>query len=144
MATVKTPLGSVAPGDDNLLPTSRSLSGSVAHADGNTLVWEFSPLGATGIKVIIDCTVRTGTSSMTPKIEGITFPDGPTGAAVVSPLLTGAAIAATGQVTLTVHPAVPAVANVTAQTTPPDLVRVTFTPADAQSMTYSASIILTH
>lgn len=141
MATNSHPLN-LSPGTKDAMPASRALFGSTVRASGDTEVYEFGVQGADGLTLVVDLTAYTAAASLIAKIEGVLYPDGPTGAAVIVPILTSAAFAAIGQKVLQVNPNMAAVTNLTAQMQLMDRIRVTFTPGDAKSLTYSATVIL--
>lgn len=89
-----------------------------------------------GCVVLIDVTAITSTPSVTPKIEGVMS------SGAVYPLLTGAAITATGQVALNVCPGITAASNVAAADVLPQNIKVTLTHGNANSMTYSVDLVL--
>jgi len=84
------------------------------------------------IAVIIDVTVDAASGSITPSIEGY---DEASGKWIT--LLTGAAIAATGQVVLEVGPHMADSSNLKRQMALPHQVRFDMAVADTDSMTYS-------
>lgn len=87
--------------------------------------------------VLIISTTAAGTSPSTvPKIEGV-HSDG-----TVYPLLTGAAITATGQVALKIYPGITAATNVAVSDVLPDRIKVTLTHGNATSHTYAVDLVL--
>lgn len=89
-----------------------------------------------GCILTIDVTAIVSTPSVTPKIEGVMS------SGAVYPILTGAAIAATGQVSMRVYPGITAAANVSVSDVLPQAIKVTFTHGNANSITYSADLVL--
>lgn len=110
---------------------------SVARVATPTAV-EFNTKRDTGIIVVINVTAVSATPSVVPTIDGI---DSVSGAAYN--LLTGAAITGTGITFLRIHPAIEGAANIKASEMLPELTRITMTHADADSITYSVSIMRT-
>ena len=91
-----------------------------------------------GIQYVIDVTAITDTPIVVPTISGIDPVSGS-----IYTLLTGSAITATGTTVLQVHPEMAAVANLVGNAMLPQLTRLTMTHADADSITYSVSAMLT-
>lgn len=89
-----------------------------------------------GCILTIDVTAASATPSVVPKIEGVTS------SGAVYAILTGAAITGTGQTALKVYPGMTAAANVSASEPLPQTIKVTFTHGDADSITYSADLVL--
>lgn len=85
-----------------------------------------------GIQVIIEVSAVTSTPSVVPKIQGMNENTGNW-----YPILTGAAITATGTVVLRVHPDIEAVSNLAASSGLPNIWRVIMTHGDTDSITYS-------
>jgi hypothetical protein len=112
-----------------LPPISTVLLPSAARTTAQSVELE---RGYSSIQVIIDVTLDPGTASITPAIEGW---DEASGKWIA--LLTGTAIAATGQVILTVGDWIATAANVSRSMKAPSKCRFTMAVADAQSMTYS-------
>lgn len=90
----------------------------------------------TGCVLIIDVTAISATPSVVPKIEGVAA------SGAVYPLLTGAAITATGQTALKIYPGITASANVAVSDVLPQTIKVTLTHGDADSITYSVDLVL--
>ena len=86
-----------------------------------------------GLRVRINASAVTATGSVVFKIQGKT----PAGA--YEDILSSAAVVATGDTVLTVYPGLVAVANSVANAVVPGKWRVVATPANAVSVTYSAS-----
>lgn len=91
-----------------------------------------------GIQYVIDVTAVAATPSVVPTISGID----PTSGSIYT-LLTGSAITATGTTVLQVHPEMAAVANLVGNAMLPQNTRLTMTHADADSITYTVSAMLT-
>jgi len=89
-----------------------------------------------GCVLLISVTAVTATPSVVPKIEGV-LSDG-----TVYALVTGAAITATGQTAIKVYPGITAAANVAVSDVLPQTIKITFTHGDADSITYSADLVL--
>lgn len=88
-----------------------------------------------GFHVIIDVTAVTATPSVVPVIEAKDEVSGK-----FYPLLTGSAITGVGTTVLQVGRDVATVANLSQQNILPTNMRVTFTHADADSITYSVGM----
>ncbi len=86
-----------------------------------------------GLRVRINMSAVTATGSVVFKVQGRT----PAGA--YEDLLSGVAVTAVGDSVLTVYPGLVAAANSVANAVVPGKWRVVATPANAVSMTYSAS-----
>lgn len=92
------------------------------------------------IQLVIDVTAVTATPSVVPVIAGVDSLSGKDYA-----LLTGAAMTESGSPytrVLTVGPALPVTSNVSANAPLPDYIKITFTHADSDSITYSAALHL--
>ncbi len=85
-----------------------------------------------GVHVIVDVTAVAATPSVTPTIEAFDSASG-----TWYSLLVGTAITGTGKTVLKVAPGITPVANGAAADYLPAVWRVTFTHADADSITYS-------
>ena len=92
--------------------------------------------GYKGCVLTIDATAASATPSVTPKIEGVMS------SGAVYPLLTGAAITGTGQTALKIYPGITAASNVAVSDLLPQTIKITFTHGDADSITYSADLVL--
>ena len=92
---------------------------------------------AAGVQYVIDVTAISATPNIVPTISGI---DPVSGATYT--LLTGAAIIATGTTVLQVHPSLAETANLKASALLPQKTRLTMSHADADSITYSVSVML--
>lgn len=97
----------------------------------------FGTLGARGLILVISVTAISATPSVTFVIRGVT-PDG-----VEYDILSSAAITAVGVTRLQVHPSLAAAANAKANDLVPDRVKIVATHADADSITYSVTAVLT-
>lgn len=111
---------------------------SAAHASGTAEdLFTWSNGDYEGITVIVDVTAIVSTPSIVFSIEGL---DPASGAYI--PLLSSAAVVATGRTTLTVSPNCDTVANVSRRLALPAQGRVRATPGDADSATYSVGLWL--
>lgn len=114
-------------------------AGTVAASAARTTVQDFGDQetrGAVGLIVLVEVTAWTA-GSITVTINGVS----PTG--TVYPLLTSAALVATGLVRLQVSSNLIAAANTKAQECLPDKFRIHVAVADATPITYSISAVLT-
>jgi hypothetical protein len=91
---------------------------------------------ARGVTVVIDVTAVTSTPSTTVTIQGVDRVSGKTWT-----ILASAAIATVSTVILRVAPGLPAAANVTANDLVPPVIRVVASHNNANSMTYSVSVM---
>lgn len=89
-----------------------------------------------GALLLIDTTAAGTSPSTTPKVEGVM----PSGA--VYPLITGAAITATGQVALKIYPGITAANNVAVSDVLPSSIKITLTHGNATSHTYAVDLVL--
>ena len=94
--------------------------------------------GNRGCHVVINVTAVTATPSVVPTIDGV---DSVTGTAYN--LLTGLAITATGITVLKIAPGIGTIANAAASDVLPNNIRLTMTHGDADSITYSVSVLFT-
>lgn len=117
------------------IKASVSLYSSAARTATPTAV-DFNTKRDEGIIVVINVTAIAATPSVVPTIDGIDSISGAT-----YNLLTGAAITATGISFLRIHPSIEASANIKASEMLPELTRLTMTHADADSITYSVSVM---
>jgi hypothetical protein len=89
-----------------------------------------------GIRISIDCTVRAGASSVTFAIK---TKDPLPATPVYTAVLTSAAVASVSHVEMAVYPDITAAANLTASAILSDVVQITATHANGDSITYSVS-----
>jgi len=87
--------------------------------------------------VIINCSAKTGTPSVTFDVEGKDPASGD-----YYPILTSVAITGTGMTVLRIHPAMVAATNVIAAEVLPHTFRVRATHADGDSITYSVGVMV--
>lgn len=92
---------------------------------------------ARGCVIVVDATAVTATPAVTVKVEGVD----PTSGAVYT-ILQSAAIATVSVTNLRIYPGITAAANVAASDVLPQTIKVTFTHGDADSITYSAGLVL--
>lgn len=90
------------------------------------------PLGARGLHLVIDATAISLTPSLTVTISGVDRVSG-----AVYTILASAAITAVSTTVLKVGPGLTAAANAVANDVLPQIIRVTATHGDADSITYS-------
>lgn len=95
---------------------------------------EVSTYRAKALRVVLDATAIAATPSVVVTIDGKDNTSGK-----YFNLLTSAAIVATGTTVLTIAPGVTVAANVAASAPLPDVVRITCTHGDADSITYTVS-----
>lgn len=114
--------------------TARTLYESAARTATPTAVTQINYRAERGGHFVIDVTAVTSTPSVTPAIEAYD-------AASDSwyPVLTGAAITATGTTILKVYPGIAVQANASAADILPQTWRLTMTHADTDSITYTVS-----
>lgn len=115
---------------------SRTLYASAARTATPTAVTVRTDR-ARGCVIVVDATAATATPGVTVKVEGVC----PTSGQVYT-ILASAAITAISVTTLTIYPGITAAANVSASAVLPQTIKVTFTHVDADSITYSASLVL--
>ena len=92
------------------------------------------PAHAVGLHIIIDVTAIAATPSVVPTIQ---FFDAISQKAYT--VLTGAAITGTGTTVLKIGPDIASVTNIALQDYVPEMIRVTMTHADTDSITYSVA-----
>lgn len=114
--------------------TERTLHASAARTATPTTVTQTNYRGERGGHFVIVVTATAATPSVVPAIEGYS-----TAADAWYPILTGAAITATGTTVLRVYPGITAAANTAASDLLPQTWRLSMTHADADSITYSVS-----
>ena len=121
------------------LPTIPAESTILASAARTTLqnVSVTNSAGYRGVHVVIDTTLDPSTASITPSIQWYST----LGDDWIT-VLTGAAIAGTGVIMLSVFPGAVAAANTVADGWLPPTWRFSMAVADAESMTYSVNAIL--
>lgn len=125
------------------------ISGVVLPTLSRTATTTSDDIGMTGVSnlvVVVDTSVVPGAAPSTVfSILGVIYPDGPSGAAVTWVLLTSVAVAAvnakTAPLVLTVNQNMTPAANVTAQATVPDKIRVVATHGNANPVTYSVTVV---
>lgn len=124
------------------MPAAGNLAALTARTATNTTDI-IQPIGANGVIVVINCTAIVTAPSVVFKIQGVIFPTGPNGTAVVWDLLASAAVVAPGVTILEVNPSLTAVTNRAANAQLPDRFQVVATHANGNSITYSVTAILT-
>ena len=125
------------------LPRSITIfTGALVAADHNTPVVDAQQSGCDDLIVVIDFHKVGSAPSIVFTIQGVCFPNGPDGAAVVWPILASAAVTATGVVVLRVSDSMEAVANLTAQDIVPDYFQVVCDHSNTDTATYSITAVL--
>lgn len=106
---------------------------------------EIGTTGAHGLIVVINVSAATDTPSVVFSVKGVVYPSGktPGATAVKWTILESAAITGTGTTVLQVAPELGNAANELAEHLVPDLVEISAAHADADSITYSVTAILT-
>jgi len=100
--------------------------------------FEFRDLGrAVGVVVVVDCTAKTSSPSLTVTVSGV---DGFTDKTWT--LVASAAITGTGTTILKVRPGITAVSNVSVADVLPPAFRITCAHGNTDSITYSVSAYL--
>lgn len=113
--------------------SQKTIYASAARTATPTAV-SFQASRVRALRVVIDCTAVTSTPSVVCTVDAI---DSLSGKAVN--LLTSAAITATGTTVLNIGPGVTAGANVAANAFLGDIIRITMTHGDADSITYTVA-----
>lgn len=121
------------------LPSSGLLLESAARTATHTSD-DFGTLGASGLIVVVNVTAASATPSVVFTIQGVVYING---TAITWTILASAAVTGVGTTVLQVHPDLTAAANTKAAELVPDKVRLLCTHADADSITYTAHVILT-
>ena len=116
---------------------SRAILASAARTTSTTSEDQLNQ-GLTGLIIVIDVTAVTGTPS---NVYNVQFKDQVSGK--YYPVLSSAAIVATGTTVLQIHPALVVAANLTASALVPEKFRVQVAHGTADSITYSVSYTLT-
>jgi len=135
MATNNTKFSAAGLGREVILQPSTA----IAAANVDQFDIQNIPAGVEGVFVVINVTAVASTPSVVFRLQGV---DGNTG--LTWDILTSAAVTATGQTVLRIHPNLPAVANLTAQDMVPPKLRVQATHANANSITYSVTAELSY
>lgn len=117
--------------------TVRKTAYASAARTATPTAYEFTMEGRRGLHCVIDVTAASDTPSVVPTIAGLD----PLSGKYYS-LLVGAAITATGTTVLKIYPGIAASANAAASDVVPDVVKLTMTHADTDSITYSVAFHL--
>jgi hypothetical protein len=119
--------------------TMASLAGTVFASAARTATptaVEINMQRCRGIRISIDCTASAATPSV---LFAIKTKDPLPATPVYTAVLTSAAVTGASHVEMAVYPDITAAANVTASAILSDVVQITATHADADSITYSVS-----
>ena len=135
----------LGPGARDALPVAGGVLTTAART-ATTTSDVYSTQGASGLVVVVDVSAASATPSVVFKVQGVAYPEGPTGRKVTWDLIASAAVTGTNAVdsptVLQIHPAIATVANSKVEALVPDKFQVVATHADADSITYTVTAIL--